>query len=103
MKVIGHQDVREDSPATACGHAIEQSKPFAPVVVIANDVHAIDAAIGDVIQATGQFDSQPSRHVEFLRNEGGVGSTIFRIWPEQRFICNPSRARPNPKNRRPDP
>ena len=69
VEVIGHQDVREDSPATSSGDALEQSKPFVPVVVVANDVLAIDAAISDVIQAAGHFDPQPSWRGEFLRNE----------------------------------
>ena len=57
MEVIGHQDVREDSPATASGDTVKESEPFVSIIVIANDVHAIDTAIGNVIQAAGQFDS----------------------------------------------
>ena len=60
--MIGHQDFGEDSPVAADRSACEEAVSLLAIRVVTNDVRAIDAAIGDVIHATGHFDSQTSGH-----------------------------------------
>lgn len=62
VEVVGHEDVCEDSPAAAGGDAVEESEPLVAIIVVADDVAVIDAAIGDVIKTADQFDAQSPRH-----------------------------------------
>ena len=56
--VICHQDVSKDWPAVASGDAVGQRPPVVTVGVGANDVYPVDTTIGDVIDATGNFNPQ---------------------------------------------
>ena len=61
--------------------AVWRSKPFAPVVIISNDVCAIDSAIRDVIDAVRDFEAEASWHLKV--SQRGGGSTKFRNWREE--------------------
>ena len=49
-------------PATSSGNVVEEPKPFVPVVVVADDVRAINSAIHAVIDASRNLNAEVSRH-----------------------------------------
>jgi hypothetical protein len=66
MVVIAHQAVGVESPALLGDLAAEQIEKRCAVPIIANDVRARIAARGDVIQRTGEFQTQRTGHAKML-------------------------------------
>ena len=54
------RQAQETRAERASGDAVEEPKPFVPVLVAANAVRAIDSAIQDVIDASRNLDAETS-------------------------------------------
>ena len=62
MVVVGHQAVGVHGPAVEADAEFEHCQEGEPVVVVAVDRAAVDAAGGDVEAAVGELGAKRSRH-----------------------------------------